>query len=74
MDVHRFGAPNAEMASVPRARWALRWRPYMVKKLPPILMPTDMDYIYRPWITLRDGRRIYAKDRGLIAFKIPRRY
>jgi hypothetical protein len=31
-------------------------------------------FIYRPWITARDGRRIYAKDRGLRAFKIPKRY
>lgn len=31
------------------------------------------DFIFRPWITTRDGRRIYAKDFGLKAFKIPRR-
>jgi hypothetical protein len=38
-------------------------------------MPVTADgYIYRPWITTRDGRRIYAKERGLRAFKIPKRY
>lgn len=26
--------------------------------------------IFRPWITTRDGRRIYAKDYGLRAFRI----
>jgi hypothetical protein len=46
---------------------------------PPLTPPAgptkdDPDFIYRPWITLRDGRRIYARDRGLAAFKIPRRY
>lgn len=34
----------------------------------------DREYIYRPWITTKDGRRIYAKDRGLAAFKILKRY
>jgi hypothetical protein len=34
----------------------------------------DAAFIYRPWITLRDGRRIYAKAYGKAAFKIPRRY
>lgn len=41
---------------------------------PPNPNSDNGDFIYRPWITLRDGRRIYAKDRGLTAFKIPRRY
>ena len=27
--------------------------------------------IYRPFITLRDGRRIYARDYGRKAFAIP---
>lgn len=27
-------------------------------------------YIFRAWITTRDGRRIYAKDYGLKAFRI----
>ena len=34
----------------------------------------DQEFIFRPWITLRDGRRIYAKDVGKVAFRIPRRY
>lgn len=33
----------------------------------------DDDFIYRAWIT-RNGGRIYAKDVGLKAFKIRRRY
>jgi len=46
----------------------------MVKRVPLARVPLDPDFIYRPWITLRDGRRIYAKARGLTAFKIRRRY
>ena len=34
----------------------------------------EQEFIFRPWITLRDGRRIYAKDIGKTAFRIPRRY
>ena len=34
----------------------------------------EQEFIFRPWITLRDGRRIYAKDTGKVAFRIPRRY
>lgn len=30
-------------------------------------------FIFRPWITTKDGRRIYARDYGLRAFKILRR-
>jgi hypothetical protein len=30
----------------------------------------NVEYIYRPWITVK-GVRIYAKDRGKKAFKIP---
>lgn len=40
----------------------------------PICPPTDDGYIFRPWITTRDGRRIYARDVGRIAFKIRKRY
>ena len=50
----------------------------MVKKcLRPceIFPPGDNpQHIYRPWITLKDGRRIYAKNYGLTAFKILKRY
>lgn len=28
-------------------------------------------YIFRPYITLRDGMRLYAKSKGLKAFPIP---
>lgn len=38
------------------------------------LVADGREYIYRPWITTKDGRRIYAKDRGLAAFKILKRY
>jgi hypothetical protein len=31
----------------------------------------DRRYIYRPWITLPDGSRIYAKNYGKRAFRIP---
>lgn len=31
----------------------------------------DRRYIYRPWITLPDGTRIYAKNYGKRAFRIP---
>lgn len=34
---------------------------------------TQIVYIFRPWITIH-GRRIYARDLGLTAFKIPKRY
>jgi hypothetical protein len=34
----------------------------------------DQEYIYRAWITTRDGRRLYAKTVGKTAFKIPKRY
>lgn len=27
-------------------------------------------YIFRPWITNRSGRKIYARDYGLRAFRI----
>jgi hypothetical protein len=27
-------------------------------------------FVFRPWITTRDGKVIYAKDYGLKAFKI----
>lgn len=27
-------------------------------------------YIFRPWITIKDGTRIYAKDYGKKAFRI----
>ena len=30
-----------------------------------------MDYIFRAWITTRYGERIYAKDHGKKAFRIP---
>ena len=28
-------------------------------------------YIFRAWITTKDGERIYAKDHGKRAFRIP---
>lgn len=31
----------------------------------------DITYIFRPYITLKNGVRIYAKQRGKKAFKIP---
>ena len=46
----------------------------MKSRYKPNIPKTDDGFIYRPWITNRDGRRIYAKDRGLKAFKIPKRY
>jgi hypothetical protein len=33
--------------------------------------PEDQVYIFRPWITLRNGKRLYAYQVGLKAFKIP---
>lgn len=33
-------------------------------------MGDDYVYIYVAYITTRDGRRIYARDRGLKAFRI----
>ena len=30
-----------------------------------------VEYIYRTFITLKNGKRIYAKQRGLKAFRIP---
>jgi hypothetical protein len=41
---------------------------------PDAIAGDDIGFIFRPWITLRDGRRIYAKAYGKAAFKIPRRY
>ena len=32
---------------------------------------TEQRYVYRAWITTRDGIRIYAKQYGLRAFRIP---
>ncbi len=32
--------------------------------------PGPPGYIFRPWITLRSGEVIYAKDYGLKAFRI----
>jgi hypothetical protein len=47
----------------------------MFKSRHTLEIPVDANgFIYRPWITTRDGRRIYAKDCGLTAFKIPKRY
>lgn len=43
----------------------------MVNRAKPQL---PQEFIYRTWITTRDGRRIYAKDVGLKAFKILKRY
>lgn len=34
---------------------------------------SDEDYIYTAYITLRDGRRLYADQYGLKAFCIPRK-
>jgi len=31
----------------------------------------EPEYIYRPWITLRNGQRLYAWQKGLKAFRIP---
>ena len=31
---------------------------------------TDGYWIYRPWITTKDGRKIYARNYGKKAFKI----
>lgn len=33
----------------------------------------DVRYIYVAYITLRNGRRLYAKEVGLKAFRIPAR-
>jgi hypothetical protein len=35
------------------------------------MAPTVKRYIYRPSIRLRNGRRIFAAQYGLKAFKIP---
>lgn len=35
--------------------------------------PGPPGYIFRPYITLKDGKIIYAKDYGLRAFRIPLR-
>ncbi len=32
---------------------------------------TVVDYIFRPWITKKDGTRIYAKQYGKKVFRIP---
>lgn len=32
---------------------------------------SSVAYIFRPYITLRDGTRLYAKSKGLKAFPIP---
>ena len=40
----------------------------------PASLAPDTEYIFRPWITTRDGRRIYARDVGLAAFRFPKRY
>ena len=32
---------------------------------------TSVQYIFRPFITLKNGRRIYAWQYGLKAFRIP---
>lgn len=34
---------------------------------------SEGEYIYRPWTTTPDGVRIYARNYGLKAFKIPLR-
>lgn len=31
----------------------------------------EQQYIYRPWTTLKDGTRVYARNYGKKAFKIP---
>jgi hypothetical protein len=36
--------------------------------------PNPDYFVFRPWITTKDGRRIYARDAGLKAFKIRKRY
>jgi hypothetical protein len=36
--------------------------------------PNPDQFIFRPWITTKAGRRIYASDLGLKAFKIRKRY
>lgn len=33
----------------------------------------DTDWVFVAFITLRDGRRIYARDYGLRAFRLPKR-
>jgi hypothetical protein len=33
--------------------------------------PEAQEYIYRPWITLRNGKRLYAYQVGIKAFRIP---
>lgn len=30
----------------------------------------NKEYIFRPWITTKNGKKIYAKSYGLKAFKI----
>ena len=35
------------------------------------MAPTEKRYIYRPWITLPNGERLYAKNFGKRAFRIP---
>ena len=32
---------------------------------------SSITYVYTAFITLRDGTRLYAKERGLKAFRIP---
>jgi len=32
--------------------------------------PEGFTVLYRPWITLRNGRRLYAKSCGLRAFRL----
>ncbi len=32
---------------------------------------TKQRYIFRPYITKKDGTKVYAKDYGLKAFRIP---
>lgn len=34
--------------------------------------PYADDYVFSPYITLRNGRRLYAKERGKKAFCFPR--
>lgn len=31
----------------------------------------EFNYIFRAWITTKDGERVYAKDHGKRAFRIP---
>ncbi len=33
----------------------------------------NVEYIYTPYITKKDGTRIYAKQYGIKAFRIPRK-